>query len=138
MDRVDINTLDLASEPLIDLWDIDFVELESSRCKLGTCTWVALNMDFQLGDELRKKIGSPIRLNGVPFVVEADGERIYLGAFERMILSYAIRGPEVMEEEISDEGFPIYPPVNYVPKPPDPRNDPRIVKVLSESGKIAP
>lgn len=138
VDRVDINTLELAAEPFLDLADIDFVELESSRCQLGTCTWMGLNTDFQLGKQLRNAIGSPVTLNGVPFVVEADGERIYLGAFERMISSYAIHGPEVMEEEISDEGFSIYPPVNYLPKPPDPRNDPRIVKVLSEAGKIAP
>jgi hypothetical protein len=138
VDRVDINTLALASEPLIDLMDIDFVELESKRCEFGTCTWMGLNTDFQLGEELRKKIGSPVTLSGVPFVLEADGERIYLGAFETPISSYAIHGPEVMENEISDEGFPIYPPANYLPKPPDPRNDPRIVKVLSEAGKIAP
>jgi hypothetical protein len=41
-------------------------------------------------------------------------------------------------ENIANDGFPIYPPPNFNPKPPDPRNDPRILKVFSEAGKSFP
>jgi hypothetical protein len=43
-----------------------------------------------------------------------------------------------MVEEIVNEGFPIYPPPSFHLIPPDLRNDPRIVKVFTEAGKVIP
>lgn len=144
-DEVDINTLELASEPLLDLWDLAFVELESSSrsyFKDTPCMWMGLNKAFTDGATMKSKILKPgastVDLRGVPFVVEADGQRIYLGAFATVISSIGSRGPQVYVENIASDGFPIYPPPNYNPKLPDPRNDPRILKVLSEAGKSIP
>jgi len=43
-----------------------------------------------------------------------------------------------MVEDVTDEGFPIYPPPDLCPLVADLCNDPRIVKVLAESGKMIP
>jgi hypothetical protein len=141
VDRSDINTLELASEPLLDLMDLDFVELESTRCSFERCMWMGLNPGFTSASTLLgnvKGTATSIDLRGVPFVVEADGERIYLGAFQTVISSIGVRGPVVMVEEVTNEGFPLYPPPNFQPPPPDLRSDPRIVKVFTEAGKLIP
>ncbi len=85
-----------------------------------------------------KGTATSVDLRGVPFVVEADGQRIYLGAFETSVSSIGIQGPEVMVEEIVNDGYPIYPPPSFNSLPPDLRNDPRIVKVFTEAGKVIP
>jgi hypothetical protein len=144
-EKADLDTLELASEPLVDLWDLAFVEIEStsrSYFKDEPCMWMGLNTAFTDGATMTSKILKPgasrVDMSGVPFVVEADGQRIYLGAFATIISSVGSRGPQVYVETIADDGFPIYPPSNSNPKPPDPRNDPRILKVLSETGKSVP
>jgi hypothetical protein len=86
---------------------------------------------------LESEVGK-VTLYGVPFVAVADGQRIYLGSFTTPISSYAIAGPEVMVEDIVAGGFPIVRPANLRPTPPDPRADSRIVKVLTEAGKVIP
>lgn len=138
--QADLGTLALASERLLDLMDLDFVQLESTRCALGgTCTWMGLNTSlFVSGPVVLSKVkgsATSIDLRGVPYVLEADGERIYLGAFFTSISSIGFPGPEVMVEEIANDGFPVYPARSPSP---DPRNDPRIVKVLTEAGKMIP
>jgi hypothetical protein len=134
----DINKLELASQPLLDLADVDFVEPESTQCALGgKCSWVGLNTSFLSAATLLagiKGTATSIDLGGVPFVVETDGERIYLGAFQTAISSVGAQGPDIMVEGISDEGFAISPPPGA--RSPDLRNDPRIIKVLTEAGKI--
>jgi hypothetical protein len=137
---VDIQALELAATPLLDLADFDFVRFESKSCGRGAnpCTWMELNTDFILGSALRSKLGSSVDLRGIPFVVEADGERIYVGAFQTSISSIGFPGPGVMVDEIVDEGFALYPPPNFRPLPSDGRKDPRIVKVFTEAGKVVP
>jgi hypothetical protein len=137
---LDIQALKLAAAPLLRLTDFDFVRFESKSCGPGAnpCTWMELNTDFVRGNELRSTLGSRVDLRGIPFVVEADGERIYVGAFQTGISSIGFPGPGVMVEEIVDAGFAVYPPPNMRPLPPDGRQDARIVKVFTEAGKVAP
>jgi hypothetical protein len=142
VERVDVNTLELAAEPLLDLTDLDFVQLQSSRCTFGgQCTWMGLNTQFLNGSTLLGKVkgtATSISLYGIPFVVEADGQRIYLGAFGTSISSVGIEAPEVMVEEITEGGFAIHSPHRSDPALSDPRNDPRIVKVFTEAGLMIP
>ena len=76
----------------------------------------------------------PVGVNGVPFVVQADGDRIYLGAFMTQLSSVLFDGPVVVVEEIADQGFPILAP----PMGDDSRGDPRIIQVMAEAGKLTP
>ena len=101
---LDIQALKLAATPLLRLTDFDFVTFEAKSCGPGAtpCTWMELNTDFLRGRELRSQLGSPVDLRGIPFVVEADGERIYVGAFQTGISSIGFPGPGVMVEEIVD------------------------------------
>jgi hypothetical protein len=142
VDQLDVNTLELAPEPLLNLMDVDFVQLDSTKCLLGgKCTWMGLDTERMTGSTLLSTVrgtATSVDLRGIPFVVEADGQRIYLGAFETSVSSIGIQGPGVMVEEVVNEGFPIYPPPSFHLIPPDLRNDPRIVKVFSEAGKVIP
>jgi hypothetical protein len=137
---LDIDALELAAAPLLNLTDVDFAAFESKSCGRGAnpCTWMELNTDFILGSVLQSKLGSPVDLRGIPFVVEADGERIYVGAFQTSISSIGFPGPGVMVEEIVDAGFAVHPPQSLRALPYDGRNDPRVVKVFTEAGKVAP
>lgn len=128
--QIGLDNIELTSQPLLDLMAMDFVELESKRCptlKDATCTWMGLNNVSMHGSTLLSKIGSP-PLQGVPFVVEADGERIHLGSFATLASSFVTQGPQVFVEDVRDDGFAIYPPIN----------DPRVLKVLDEAGKSIP
>jgi hypothetical protein len=144
-EKADLSALELAANPLLDLSDIAFVELESTSRSYFEDTpvmWIGLDTPYFTGAQLKSGIlrtgQSRVGLDGVPFVVEADGQRIYLGAFTTLVSSIGSRGPQVYAENIADDGFPIYPPSNFNPKPPDPRSDPRILKVLAETGKSFP
>lgn len=86
---------------------------------------------------LLKRVG-PVGTQGVPFVVEADGQRVYLGAFYSLVSSQSFAGPVVMVEQIDDSGFSIAPAYAAQPGAADVRADPRIFKVLGEAGKLVP
>ncbi|MBI5609190.1 MAG: hypothetical protein HY902_09965 [Deltaproteobacteria bacterium] len=84
---------------------------------------------------LKTRVGK-VGVQGVPFVVEADGERIYLGAFYSLISSQSFAGPTIVMEELTPEGFAILPSYPGTPLGADPRADPRILKVLKQAGKL--
>jgi len=148
VDGRDVDSLVLASKPILDLSNIDFVEQAMDACAIpgssSPCMWIGIDTAIYSGSTLLNLLvddpSRPVRLEGVPFVVMADGQRIYMGAFISSVSSFAIAGPEVMGEEIVDDGFPIYPPNEHMsgPVPPDLRGDPRILKVLTEAGKLIP
>jgi len=138
VENKDLQTLELGTQPLLDLQSIDFVDLESKTCGARgapTCNWVALNVPFMSGSTLSSKVTNVAP--GMPFVVEADGERIYMGVFQSINSAYAPRVARVSFEDIRTDGFPIYPPPSTSTLP-DLRNDPRIIKVLTEAGKLVP
>jgi len=70
----------------------------------------------------------------MPFVVEADGERIYLGNFISPISSNLGDGPMVDSMRMSADRFQIEKPHQG----PDPRWDQRILKVLGEANRLVP
>ncbi len=76
---------------------------------------------------------------GLPFVVLADGQRIYLGAFMTAVSSVGLSMPVIVIEDMQQDSFRIdagYP--GGFPPSPDPRDDPRIASVLASAGKLVP
>jgi len=147
----DVNSLVLAPQPILDLSNIDFVK-QAIDCVIpggasSPCMWIGVDTAVYRGSTLLDLLVDDARpdrtisLDGVPFVVMADGQRIYMGAFITGLSSFAISGPEVFGEEIVEDGFPIYPPNEHImpgPAAPDLRSDPRILKVLTEAGRLVP
>lgn len=147
----DVNSLVLAPQPILDLSNIDFVK-QAIDCVIpggasSPCMWIGVDTAVYRGSTLLDLLVDDARpdrtisLDGVPFVVMADGQRIYMGAFITGLSSFAISGPEVFGEEIVEDGFPIYPPNEHImpgPVAPDLRSDPRILKVLTEAGRLVP
>jgi hypothetical protein len=123
LDPVDIKQLRLASAPV--LTEQDVIEYEWNKHLI------------KLGPEARNRLPSPRSVWGLPFVVVADGERCYLGAFWSHFSSYMPKVPAVYgfyspgrENEIQIQG----PPGGDVG---DPRNDPRIRSVLERLGALS-
>jgi hypothetical protein len=80
----------------------------------------------------------PVSPAGLPFVVLADAERVYLGAFMTAMSSYAIDLPVIVVENMQDRSFQIEGGYPAGAPTVDPRDDPRIRKVFLESQKLAP
>jgi len=118
-----LDSLVLADGPMLDLNYIAYVEQSTFRIGFGP--------DQGAASSMRSKLGTPM---DVPFVVVADGARIYLGTFTSSISSIAPSGPFVSMEEIATDGFTLHAPMTG----PDPRNDERIIKALTERGKLVP
>lgn len=137
--KKDLQSFELGEEPLLDLMDIDFVDSDTKPC--GThgdpaCTWVGINTVLFSGTTLASKVTNTAP--GMPFVVEADGERIYLGDIQSINSAWGCPVARILFEDIRADGFPIYPPPSSSWAEPDLRHDPRIVKVLTEAGKLIP
>lgn len=123
-----IGNLALAAEPLVRVSSLGFYEKSNHRGHWDP---------WSTTEALRNRVGA-VGTQGVPFVVEAEGQRIYLGAFYARSSSQSFAGPVIVMDDLTADGFTIDP--SYPPKPvtPDPRADPRILKALGESGKLAP
>ena len=117
-----LDSLLLAQSPLIDLGDIAFVQSTGQ---------VGLNPGQHYGDSILSALGNG--LDHVPFVVVADGARVYLGTFAN-VSQRVTSGPLIWMYRITSNAFDIEPPMNGA----DPRNDARIVKALTETGKFIP
>jgi hypothetical protein len=120
-----LDSLVLAPQALLDLGRIAYVEQSTTR--------IGLNPGQKIGDALVTEIGPPF---DSPFVMVADGVRIYRGAFIGGPYSGIPSGPYLYAEDIKADGFVIKPrPPSYGA---DPRNDERIIQVLKEAGKLVP
>jgi hypothetical protein len=131
--QLPLDSLTLATTPLLDLGSIAYVEQATGR--------IGLNPGQKIGTSLRSRLGQ-VDMYGLAFVVVADDVRIYLGSFMSPISSVSPTGPWVeldnvgtILEGITENGFVIQPPRSTSP---DPRQDPRIIKVLTETGKLVP
>lgn len=123
----DLGSLALASEPVLDLYSVRYYR--------GGDHFLAFTLDMSM-ERLKNALGA-IPLSGKPFVVVADGERIYLGAFWSPISSFSPTTPFVMMETVESRGITIEKrPLSDAGA--DERSDPRIAKALAESGKLAP
>jgi hypothetical protein len=119
--KLALDSLVLAAQPLLDLSRIAYVEQATTR--------IGFNPGQKIGDSIRSSHPYPL---GLPFVVVADDVRIYLGTFTSMISSISPAGPPIMTDDITSNELVIRPPWTGT----DPRNDPRILQVLTETGKL--
>jgi hypothetical protein len=118
-----LDTLVLAQDPILDLGRIASVTKASGEIRLLE------NSDF--GKWVRDVIqGRSLLL--MPFVVVADGARIYLGSFVSSLSSAIGPVPWVEAESMSADRFRIAPSGPDT----DPRWDARILKVLGESSRL--
>ena len=118
-----LDDLVLAESPVLDLNRIAYVEKATTK--------IGFNPGQKIGDSLRTQLGTPL---GMPFVAVADGTRIYLGTFLASLSSISPTGPNANVEDITSDGFTLRAPYSG----PDPRNDERILKALTETGKLVP
>jgi hypothetical protein len=125
--KLPLDTLTLAAQPLLSLSNLEYVEQATG--------FFAINSETYSADNLRQTIGTA-SVQGIPFVVSADGVRIYLGAVFSPVSSVAISGPMAYTDSITNDGFTIGP--SRFTSASDPRFDPRIVKVLTETGRFVP
>jgi hypothetical protein len=92
------------------------------------------NHSIELSEGVLSRIPN-VPVSGLPFIVVADGERIYLGAFWTSISSASTSLPVI---DILRKPFAInmgYP--GKLENASDPRNDQRVYKVLTETGKLS-
>jgi len=120
---VPLDSLVLAPNPLFDLGKIAYLVKATGE--------VGLNPGQKYGDGIHALLDS--RLDHLPFVVLADGVRIYLGTFVN-ISQRVPYGPLVMSNEITSDGFFIRAPMQGT----DLRNDVRIITALTETSKLIP
>lgn len=118
-----LDELVLADSPVLDLNRIAYVEKATTK--------IGFNPGQKIGDTLRTQLGTPL---GLPFVAVADGARVYLGTFLAGLSSIGPTGPNAYVEDITSDGFTLRAPWSGT----DPRNDERIVKALTETGKLVP
>ncbi|MGC4116159.1 MAG: hypothetical protein QM765_16580 [Myxococcales bacterium] len=123
----DLAALTLAAEPLLDLYSLRYYEGADHR--------LAFTMDMTM-ERLKSALGT-VPLSGKPFVVVADGERIYLGAFWSPLSSSSPATPFVMLETSDTRGITIERRPQADTEP-DVRTDARITRALRETGKLAP
>lgn len=127
--QLPLSGLALAPDPLITLDMVEYVE-ESTG-------WIALSPFRISTGALIDRLGN-VSLAGKPFVATADGVRIYLGGFFSELSSIAIGNPEIIIDNIEAEGFKIEEPPYTATTVPDPRNDPRIIRVMKETARWVP
>ena len=126
--RVDLAHVQLAAKPVISADDIISYDLSTHSMKLR-----------------RKPLtGIPLApgqlVRGVPFVVVANGQRIYVGAFTTEISSISFNVPTIVlgrfktpdDVTVIDRGYP----ADSFGKGSDPRGDPRIENALAALHKL--
>lgn len=124
--KVNLRDLKLAEKPIIS--DLDLLSYNWQTHEL------------KVEESLLKKLGNNQELVGQPFVVVANGERVYLGAFYSYYMSASLDIPVILIAPISNEvltiepGYPSY-PINYDPAK-DKRKDQRVHHALEKTGKI--
>ncbi len=91
-----------------------------------------------LTDAAKKKLRKlEVGVGGQEFVIVADGQRCYVGAFWTSFSSVSCDRPVIIVTSVGPD-FPIeraYPTAKFA-RGEDPRGDPRILRVLKAAGKI--
>jgi hypothetical protein len=120
-----LDALMLSQSPIISIDDIANYE------------WSDHVFSLKSGHELKGLDKRRLSVHGIPFVVVANNERIYLGAFWTSFSSYAPDFPHI------NLGFAVFfAPISgelriekgWVASEPDLRNDPRIYRALQSAG----
>ena len=120
-----LDSLSLEVAPVVALTDIAYYD--GSTHRIG---WLYSYQHTNLGGRLGQ-----LDTSGVPFVVQADGERIYLGTFVEQSAAAGPVGPVVVVSEGTEEGFTISAPLDGTE---DSRSDPRILAVLADAARLLP
>lgn len=124
-----LDSLELAPEPIVTLMSLAWYDSAAS-----TGYWDAWYGSQAIINQL-----PDFGVYGLPFVVLADGQRIYLGAFMSDVSSVGLSMPTIIVEQMPDWSFRIEPGYPGGPAPsPDVRNDPRILSVFREASKLVP
>jgi hypothetical protein len=123
--KEDINSLELEEEPIL------------TDKNISEYIWNVHKFTLIKGDKLKQtleeKIYMKVPVDGKPFVVVCNAERIYLGAFWTGLSSLsAPRCPIIMSDLRDDNSFEI----SYIYEKNDNRNDKRIYKVLKQLKKL--
>jgi hypothetical protein len=119
-----LDSLVLAATPLLDLWPIYYVEQSTGNIGTPSAATIASTLS-----------GASVPLSGSPFVVKVDDVPIYLGTLFLRVSSMIPVGPVIVVDTITNDIVPISAPKTGSN---DPRFDPRIVQVLTETGKLVP
>lgn len=125
---IPLDALTLDDSPVVALANLDFYS--QSTHTLHWESWYSEHLQSLLPE---------VPVYGLPFVVLADDQPIYLGSFVTSLSSESFDHPVIVLEDLTDSsatiasGYPAgAPPEN------DPRADPRILQILREAGKLAP
>jgi hypothetical protein len=125
--QLPLDSLEIASSPLMTMESLAYYDANTHALFFGSW-WSSGSLINPLPQ---------VGVFGLPFVVVADQERIYLGAFYTLISSVLFDGPIIVIDypEAPYDHVVIEP--NYAsPQTPDPRSDTRIFNVLRASGKL--
>ena len=122
-----LGSLVLDDQPVITLGNFNYYELDTHTVYWDA--WYSSRLSSLLAE---------IDTAGLPFVVTADDERIYLGAFFTSVSSEGFDGPVIVVDDQPEGQATIeraYPSGSTATGP-DPRADPRILAILRDSGKL--
>ena len=129
LSQTDINQLNLESKPLISSDDIVSYE--------KTTHTIELTQDAY--SRIQKVFPTPVRVNGIPFVVCVGKERIYTGAFWTPLSSLSYDGVVIMQSfDTAATSIQItlgYPGQDFFTGN-DPRSDKRIMDSLEQDNKL--
>ena len=122
----DLQTLPLAAEPLLTAGDIKWYDFETHEMELTRAAYKRIQGVFPM----------PVRVDGIPFVVRAGEETVYMGAFWTPVSSLSFDGVVIMEPWEKDVRVIRigvgYPTSDFAAS--DPRSDPRIRQALETDG----
>lgn len=124
MDKLALNKIALADQPLISSADIVVYWKESHEIQLTSAV-------FQRASRW------PVPVSGAPFVVCVGRQPIYKGAIWTPLSSMSYNGVVILQPLGSESGI-IKIQLGYVPtgKVADPRGDARVMKALEQAGKL--
>ena len=129
LSQTDINELRLEDKPIISSDDIVSYDKTSHTLELTRAASRRLQQSFP----------TPVKVNGIPFVVCVGDERIYTGAFWTLLSSLSYNGVVILQPLNSTAttiqitlGYPGSDAFTGI----DPRADPRIMKALEQSKKV--
>ncbi|MBK7103678.1 MAG: hypothetical protein IPH62_00125 [Ignavibacteriae bacterium] len=92
VENISINKLELRSEPILTYDDIVLYDFENHKVFLRN------NLSNYLGKDSTRVFS---KVFGIPFILVAKGERIYLGSFLPMFSSIGLNTPTILDYTIN-------------------------------------
>jgi hypothetical protein len=119
-----LDDLELAASPLVSMWNMDFYDATSHTVHLTRGS--NLSTDSPSLPE--------VPFYGLPFVVTANGKRVYLGSFMSSTSSYIPPIPTILDDDATDDSsFTIHPVVGQGV---DFRSDAHLIQALHDASKL--